>query len=61
MDIPETYPEITEENVTYIGNLKKPDKKNIVWEIERTILEPIPDILPDDINKETMINNLKKL
>ena len=61
MDIPETYPTITEENVTYIGNLKKPDKRIIVWEIKRTILEPMPDILPDDISKENMINNLKKV
>ena len=61
MDIPETYPTITEKNVTYIGNLKKPNKRIIVWEIKRTILEPIPDILPDDISKENMINNFKKV
>ena len=55
MDVPETYPTITEESVTYIKNLKKRDKKIIVWEIKRTILEPIPDILLDDNIKKILL------
>ena len=59
MDVPETYPTIIEESVTYIKNLKKRDKKIKVQEIKRTTLEPIPDILLDDNIKKNIINSLK--